>query len=443
MKKMLSMILTILLLVSVFPTTVLGDSTVSIEVTPQFAGNRNGSIEISWQPCPAHSLFSTNEARVAYLETRIREWCEQNPDVKINIIETTSNNVENMAKTLIQVTEGRAADVVSIDSYAFPNFVQYAQPMTDVFDKYGIEKDDFFPFVQDAAYDGDTALGLWYTTDVRSLYYRKDLIPTPPATWAELQEMAIGVTEEYGIDGYLFPGGKNENLVLNSLIFFWAMGGELVDGDKPIFADGENYDRWIKVMEHYTEMVNSGASPARVITLEQPPLEDMVSGSVAFDIDGNFVASSMKNMLGLEAYNALWGVAPIPMPEEGMHMNVSGGWINTIFTTDEVKRQTAADFVTYIYGDNDGMNGWCSNGGYLPTRKPVYEVSEYFSSDPEAQFFKSELDFANVRPAAPIYQTISAEMSNYISEYLSGSMTAQEALDTARDNVNKAYEAMQ
>lgn len=67
------------------------------------------------------------------------------------------------------------------------------------------------------------------------------------------------------------------------------------------------------------------------------------------------------------------------MAEEGQHATAAGGWVACVFTEDEEKRALCADFLMSIYGNDEGMSGWCQAGGYLPTRKSVYEKDEYFS----------------------------------------------------------------
>ena len=52
------------------------------------------------------------------------------------------------------------------------------------------EVDDFLPYVEEGIKDSSGHVkALWFTTDVRVLYYRKDLISKPPKTWAELFEL--------------------------------------------------------------------------------------------------------------------------------------------------------------------------------------------------------------------------------------------------------------
>ena len=69
---------------------------------------------------------------------------------------------------------------------------------------------------------------LWVNTDVRVLYYRKDLVANPPKTWDDLIAQAAELSKR-GLTGYLYPGGRGEGAVMEHLPMFWSQGGELVD----------------------------------------------------------------------------------------------------------------------------------------------------------------------------------------------------------------------
>jgi multiple sugar transport system substrate-binding protein len=63
--------------------------------------------------------------------------------------------------------------------------------------------------------------------DVRLLHYRRDLIDKPPATWAELAEVASAVTRP-GLYGFLFPG-RDSGLFGTFYEMLVGAGGELFD----------------------------------------------------------------------------------------------------------------------------------------------------------------------------------------------------------------------
>ncbi|HEY6002187.1 MAG TPA: extracellular solute-binding protein, partial [Anaeromyxobacter sp.] len=74
--------------------------------------------------------------------------------------------------------------------------------------------------------DGRTRAVPWFV-DVGLLYYRRDLVPRPPATAAELEALSRDATSRApGLAGYVWQGRQYEGL---SCVFFealWARGGE-------------------------------------------------------------------------------------------------------------------------------------------------------------------------------------------------------------------------
>jgi multiple sugar transport system substrate-binding protein len=91
-----------------------------------------------------------------------------------------TNNAEAMAKLLEQAAQGRAPDVTQIDTYILPRYLPYLQPIDDLVKAAGIDMKDFFPFAEKIVRGKDGKVyGIQFTTDVRVLFYRKDLISNP------------------------------------------------------------------------------------------------------------------------------------------------------------------------------------------------------------------------------------------------------------------------
>jgi multiple sugar transport system substrate-binding protein len=410
-----------------------------ITVSPTYVGPENPEITITWQPAPFHSMFSSNPARVEYLEGVMMDWAVAHPGVGVNIVETTTDINEAMAKTLVQLTAGGdVPDVTSIDSFIFPRFAQYAQPIGDVLSENGIETSDFFPYVQDVVQPGDDVLGLWYTTDVRVMFYNTELVPEAPTTTAEL----IEVGEALAADGKtpLLYTATTET-ALTDVIFpvFWGQGGTLVDENgAPNFGEGENRDYMIKTLEFVKETIDTGVSPERVLTIAGDGFAaDVGTGNVGMFIAGNWQAKNQRDVLG-ELFDENWKVAPVPMIEGADRTSTAGGWVSTVFTKDEEKRVLCADLIAYVYGTDEGMEGWCSVGGYLPPRETVFE-SESFSTDVFSESFKEELTYAHVRPAAEIYPEISTALQEAVEKIIVGDGEAAELVDAAYEKAMEEY----
>src|SRR6185436_5363519 len=85
------------------------------------------------------------------------------------------------------------------------------------------EQAAFIPPVLASARWRDRLWALPRFTESGLLYYRRDLLPQPPASWEELARVAAarGTAEAAG---YVFQGKQYEGLVVNFTEILWGMG---------------------------------------------------------------------------------------------------------------------------------------------------------------------------------------------------------------------------
>src|SRR5262249_15541913 len=162
------------------------------------------------------------------------------------------------------------------------------KPMTPYFTKEEVA--DLFPFIRDVVVADDNELyAWWWNTDVRVLFRNAEVIPDAPKTWDELKAAALK-TKEQGMEGVLFNAGRWEGTTFDWLANFWAQGGELVDASgKPIFGDEANRDKFVKAVNYFKDLVDSGAAPKRVLNIAA--YDDInaaaAAGTTALFIGGN------------------------------------------------------------------------------------------------------------------------------------------------------------
>lgn len=415
---------------------------IKFEVSPQLIGNPNGSIEITWQPNASHSLSSSVQSRVDYLRPKILEWVKKNPDVKIIPISGSGNNQENLAKMLMQADQGRAPDIVAIDSFMLPMFYKYLQPITNQLTEHNIDINDWFSFASTAMKPSDNVMALWYTTDIRNFYYRKDLISEDkvPQTWEQLLEIGKDMLSK-GYTGFIYPAGRNEAVITNHLPYLWAQNYDLVSKDgKPIFGEGKAREAMINWFTFFKNTIDDGITPKRVSTFDKDAsmVSEIASGKTAMFLGSNSLVSQMREVLGKENFDKLWGVAPIPMySSTGMRTSTAGGYVTGFFTKDPEKLKIAVDFIMNIYVNDTGMTGWAKYGGYLPPRESIYSKDSYFAEDPYMLAFKKELEYARTRPAVEIYPVISEELQVQIGKVITGESTPVKAVDDAWKAIQK------
>ena len=138
----------------------------------------------------------------------------------------------------------------------------------------------------------------WWSTDLRVLYRRTDLVPKAPRTWDELIRFAQAAKkQDPKVDGYLFNGGRWEATTFDNLGYFWMQGGKLL-GDKgePVFAQGANRAAMLNVFKLVKRTIDSGVTPSRVTTFNT--YDEMATaaqgGSVAMFLGGSFQWPTMK-----------------------------------------------------------------------------------------------------------------------------------------------------
>ena len=216
-------------------------------VTPVRVGYPDAATVLSVWAQQDYSHLAARPAIASAFNTVLEDWAREHPDVQLRVSVMPGLELHK-AKLQLAAAANRLPDVASIDSFWLPLFNGRVQPL----DPYWPAEDraDLLPFtIQTLSDPAGHVYGLWHETDCRVLFYRKDLVPTPPRTWDELLTTASRVSREQRIAGYMYNGGRWEATVFDHLAMFWAQGGELVDANgRPVFGEGENRERMIRVL---------------------------------------------------------------------------------------------------------------------------------------------------------------------------------------------------
>jgi multiple sugar transport system substrate-binding protein len=400
-------------------------------------GEEGGENAIGWQAIPSYSTQqNTDQARVDYLEETISQW-EETSDFSVNALVASSDVTAAMARLLEQASQDRAPDISQIDGYILPRFYDYVQPLDDFMGQ--ISLDDYFPFARQVMTAGEDVKGLQFTTDVRVLYYRKDLIENPPASWDELFRVAQEVQGEVQ-SAFLYPAGRGEATVITTLFpQFWALGGDLVDDQgNPIFGEGDNREAMLESLRFIERTVQEGITPRRVteFTLETDINGDAASGETAMFLGGNWQVGLLQEIMGEEEFFSTWGVAPIPSMSGDDHATTAGGWAWGVFATNDAKQRAGVDFLKATFVGDEAMARWCNIGGYLPPRESVFDISAY-EGNRYTDTFREHLEkFARSRPASEAYQDISTALQVAVTQVVSGAGSPEQALKTAVNTVS-------
>ncbi|MGH3998174.1 MAG: extracellular solute-binding protein, partial [Pseudonocardiaceae bacterium] len=172
-----------------------------------------------------------------------RQWNGRHPNgPKVRVQGLSSGAADNAYRLLtVELNAGlNQFDIVDLDVIWIPEFAQHG---------WLVDLQDLRPDVELALLPGAVQAGVWngklwaapYTTDAGILYYRLDLVDTPPATWEELIEVGRRVGERNGIAPFVADGTQYEGLVVQYLEYFWGLGGTVLgkDGQSVLFQSGK------------------------------------------------------------------------------------------------------------------------------------------------------------------------------------------------------------
>lgn len=147
-------------------------------------------------------------------------------------------------------------------------------------------------------------------------------------------------------------------------------------------------------------------------------------------INGDWVIGQMQASMTPDAF-AKWEISMLPGPTAEQRSTASGGWTFVSFSKDQEKVKACMDLVREVY-----MLPAVEVLQLLPTRQSAFDSMPMFRSE-VYQRIKQYLNKSQARPGFPIYTAISNRLQIAISSVLSGSRTAEAAVDEAMEQVAK------
>jgi len=401
-------------------------------VTPVRIGRPDAPIKLTLWAQHDYSHLDARPEVSSLFHDIFEQYARTHPDVQIEVSVMPALEMHK-AKLLLAAAAGRLPDIASVDSFWMPLFLERGdvQPL----DPYWPADDraDFLPFTISTLSDRQGHVyGMWHGTDCRVLYYRTDLVPTPPRSWDELLAIASRISREKHIAGYLYNAGRWEATVFDHLPMFWAQGGNLVDDDgNPIFGLPPNRDRMIKLMRFLRATIDTGASPSSVLANNdyQQLSSAAVSGDVAMFLGGSWQLRELEFALPPDEF-AKWAIADIPQADPATESTGTGGWVWVTFTHDPVKQKAATELLRFIESP-ENVARISIPTRQLPVRRSVYRDFPVFRENKWYAQFGRMLVHGRARPAVAIYPAISEQLQLAVGAVVSGAKSPESAVDDA------------
>ena len=250
-----------------------------------------------------------------------------------------------------------------------------------------------------ATYDGKL-----YAAPINSntelLWYRKDLVKTPPTTWNQMIDDAITLAKE-GKPHYIEEqGAKYEGLVVwfNSLVN--SAGGGIVGAGNTVTV-GPSTKTAATIMQR---LATSAAADPGLNTSEEGPGNDVFdAGQAAFEINYPFVWSGTE-ATAPSIFKEM-GYAPFPEVVAGKAPEVSIGGYNLGVSSHSKHPQQAFDAVKCLIGSQNQIRD-AVKGGLAPVLSSIYNEPSFEKAYPFHQLIKAQLEHYGLRPQTPEYQDV-------------------------------------
>jgi len=396
-------------------------------------GNPNAGVTMRYSVQLGYSHQVTVPARVENLTKTSTEWAKTHTNYKL-VPEIQSGSPDQILQKLLQqVASNTAPELAMIDGMYVPLFYSSLTPIDGLVSKDDVN--DYFDFAKETMIDPkDNKLkSLWFTTNAVGLWYRKDLVPTPPKTWDEWIAAAKKLQSQGYKDGLIMRGSMDEQINYGATLpLFFGLGGKLVDNDgKPIFGVGKDRDLMIEVYSFWAKAAKEGVLSQRVIDIKNEgdlSADASKPNQVAMILAGSWLYSTLNSVIKDDIKK--WDFTFTPQKAAGMKGQVAGGWNWGFFVKDPKKLKAAIDWVQTVYTSKEGMGGWCYAGGYTPTRKSVLTAAP-FSTDPWQLSFAKVVEVAKTRPGVKAYNILTVNLQNAFQAVILGKETPEQAVDNA------------
>ncbi|WP_314215510.1 ABC transporter substrate-binding protein [Pseudarthrobacter equi] len=361
----------------------------------------------------------------------IEKWNAAHPDEKVTFKEQT-DNADQQHDDLVQNFQAKNADydVASVDVVWTAEFAAkgWLQPLKD---KMAIDtKGMLEPTIEAGSYKG-TLYAAPVSSDGGILYYRKDLVPTPPKTWDEMMGMC-SIAKQNNMGCYAGQFKQYEGLTVNASEAINSAGGSVLDKDgKPSLNTPEaeaGLDNLVKAFK-------DGNIPAEAITYqEEESRRAFQDGKLLFLRNWPYVYN-LATTEGSSKVKDVLGMAALP-GKDGPGASSLGGHSAAVSVYSDHKA-TSLDFVKFLVQEEQ-QKFFATQGSLAPVLGDLYEDQELVAKLPYLPVLKTSIENAVPRPVTPFYPAVTKAIQDNAYAALKGEKPAKDALSDMQKSIETA-----
>lgn len=395
-------------------------------------------------------LFVDPEDRWKMLiPSALNELRMRHPNLNIQINYTVYPYNDARTEMLKSMANGTAVDLISLDQIWLGEFANksYIVDLTNSTKSWGGLSDWYQANLDGNLYDSKI-YGIWAWTDIRSIWYWKDLLnqsgvdPNSLKTWdgyiqsAKKLNSALEQRNISGIELVGGPGSQNEWYP-----FLWMLGGEIITQKSGHPSNGVywfptyNSTNGVKALEFFKQLIDANVKPI-TINFEK----EFADKYYAEMLGGSWLPGYFPNLTKQDIEDRIGMIPMFPVPTEGTDTaSIMGGWLLSIPQTS-IHKDLAWELITIMLKP-EILSPVLAKLGYLPTQVAIGEgpySTPLRNSIPYYDELINLMYYGHARPNIPEYPLIADHVRQAIDAVYNGTKTPKEALDDAAEKSAKS-----
>jgi multiple sugar transport system substrate-binding protein len=250
-----------------------------------------------------------------------------------------------------------------------------------------------------------------FNSNTQLLWYRKDLVPHPPATWAQMLSQAEALARQ-GKPHYIeIQGASYEGYTvwINAMIL--SAGGQVLSNDGQRVVLDPAAQQGVDVIGRLAR--SPAADPSLGVQMEDQNRLAFETGKAAFEINYPFVYPSAQQNAPAIAKQMGWVEYPRVDPNRPSRPPVGG--IDLAVSAYSRYQQQAFDAIACLRNRANQLRN-AVKGGLPPTLASLYRDPKLIQGGyPFAAEIFGSLQRGGVRPKTPAYQSVSIAMQTTLS----------------------------
>ncbi|MDR1949879.1 MAG: ABC transporter substrate-binding protein [Spirochaetaceae bacterium] len=399
----------------------------------------SGEKVVFWTSHTAHDLEVLREIVASYNAT--------GPAVQVEIVSVPGSETE-ITKLATSIRGGTAPDVYFLDRFTIAERAAAGmlEDITPVLNRIDPNlKSKYLDFAwEETQFKGKT-YGLPLDTDVRAIFYRKDLLrqagidlaPFDPAngpmTIAQIRDASFKLNKTDAQGNYVQTGLVPFATELQGWHYIWGFvyggqfanipQGKVTPLDPGVVSAYQLFYDWSKDMgpQKIQTFLSTYTPP------NNPPQNNpFITGQIAIMVNGDWMISQFREY----APNLEYGITYLPVPKAGdKPTSFAGGW-SLVVPVGSKRLEAAVRFMVWACGA-DGQRLYTKGTTHLPTYASLMNESDLFTT--EHQFFRSILPVARSRPVLPVGAFYWDQLTAAQNAVVDNTQTPQQALKAVEE----------